>query len=146
MTTVWKAHTTRASRVELCSSIHFLNARRGKLRMKVSELIEVLLADQQRVWKEGPPPDVLRAVASGVHDSDGQPIEHWCLVTAACHASKKGAFHPGEYKEAATSLGLNQADAKATSMFGDGLLSRAHESYVPLSKLRFALLTRGAKM
>ena len=114
--------------------------------MEINEFVEVLLTDQQKVWKEMNYPNVLRAVASGVHDEDGHPIEHWCLITAACHAHTQHAFHPADYREAAKKLYISQSAALSISMFGDGMLRHSHPLYAPLRKLTSQLLNRGVAM
>lgn len=114
--------------------------------MDVSEFIEVLLTNQQRTWQDDRAPGVLRAIASGVRDKDNHPIEHWCLVTTACHAHTHRVFHPGDYKDAAKVLHLDSDTALAISMFGDGLLSHSHPLYSVLNEVAFQLLHRGGDM
>ena len=111
--------------------------------MELAQFTGVLLNDQQKLWKEGPAPGVLRSVASGVRDKDKHPIEHWCLVTAVCHAHSHTSFHPGEYEEAAEALHLAPIVAKAISMFGDGLLAHSHPLYKELKSITWHLLNRG---
>ena len=114
--------------------------------MEMDELFVALLSTQRLTWYTNPSSGAIRAIETAVTDTEGLPVENWCLVTAACYSLKKIAIQPAAYKKAAKQLGLDETVAKAVSMHGDRPLQPSHPLYAGLAKLTTTLLAKGGTM